>query len=286
VSILRDQLFSSAPWFESLTEGDESMWPVWRITRSAEPGWWVGMLECASWYARQHHLLDHYRKRLGAISKRDLTIECGEAEGRSSTDPIWQIVNELIVAHYLEQVLSWRFVAHEPCGRQCSRGDWLMRTPSGRTAFVEVKTILEPPVGASGVYSAPVVQPRLRNVLKGAYSRLPRDDDGKVVVLIGSGEILRITHGILGGSVFATLFGQLQVRFNVSLGGQMENARLTPSFREMFVQPEKHRSLGTLAVLPLHGMDDPSVGFYAIHNPFSDGPSRIPREDWKGARQA
>jgi hypothetical protein len=267
LSDLRPLLFGGLKTFDQLTASDPQLWPVWRITRCDEPAWWVGLLSAAAAFAEDHGLLSVYRAKLDAIPIAELRVAKGDAERRSSTFPVWEIVNELIVARLLERALGWTYSVHEPRGRGGHRGDWEFHLPTGGTVFVEVKSLSEPDRVSSGVYSRPSFAPRLRNVLKGAYVQLPDDGRATLVVIVGH-DVMRIPFGVMHGDLFQSLYGQMQITFQV-MPYDPTSVKLSPSFREMFIHGGKHRRLGCIAGLSYGGIDEPSIQLYAIQNPFS-----------------
>lgn len=276
---LRSLLFAGIPTFDRLTEHDPNLWPVWRITRSDEPAWWIGALSAAAAFAREHNLLDDYRAKLGSISVSEFRVDKSDAEGRSSTSAVWEIVNELLAARLLERGLGWRFDSHEPQGRGTHRGDWQFVSPSGRTVFVEVKSLAEREwVGGGGM--RPSFAPKMRSVLKGAYPQLPDDGRATLVVVVGR-ELTKISFGIMHGDLFQALYGQMQITFNV-MPYDPSSVRLAPSFREMFTHGGKHRRLGWVTGLVLTGVDEPALRLYAIHNPFANDSVTMPAEDYAG----
>ncbi|MBY0491038.1 MAG: hypothetical protein K2R93_14440 [Gemmatimonadaceae bacterium] len=214
-----------------------------------------------------------------------MTHARAKREQRGSTDPIWDIANELIVAAYLERLVGWTYLAHEPPGRGSHKGEWAFRTLSGRTVFVEVKSLHESEELPTGVYSRSVQGPRIRGVLKGAYKQLPNDDRATLVVLVSRGEVLRLPFGILFGDIFQSLFGQMQIRFPVGAAFHSGAMRMTPSFVDTFVQSGKHRQLGVVAGLSISGDERPKARFYAIHNPYARESCRLPPSDFDGIAQ-
>lgn len=275
---LRHLLFAGIPTFDRLSNADTNLWPAWRITRSDEPAWWIGALSAAAAFARDHDLLDSFRSKLSSIPISELRTDKSDAEGRSSTFPIWEIVNELLVARLLERGLGWRFDLHEPQGRGTRLGDWQFVSPSGRSVFVEVKSLSEREMFSSGVHSKPSFAPRLRGVLKGAYAQLPDDGRATLVVVVGR-ELTKISFGIMHGDLFQALYGDMQVTFRV-MPYDPSSLRLAPSFREMFTHRGKHRRLGWVAGLVVTGMDEPALKLYAIHNPFAHESVTMPGEDY------
>lgn len=280
----RELLFAEAPWYAELSEDKPETWGAWRVTKSSEDAWWKHILQVAALFAAEHNLVSAYRGRLAGISIGDLTIERAQREGRRSTDPIWDIANELIVGCYLERVMGWTFVEHEPQGHATCRGDWQFAARSGRQIFVEVKSLHEPERVTTGVYSRPSYTRRIRTVLKEAYRQLPDDGRATLIVLVGWGQLLGIPFGIVHGDVFQSLFGQMQITFQV-MPYSGDSVRMGPSFRDMFVQGSKHRRLGVVAGMVVSGMDTPGIGFYAIHNPFANTGCRLATSDVEPATQ-
>jgi hypothetical protein len=198
--------------------------------------------------------------------------------------PVWEIANELVVARYLERVLGWQYVRHEPPGRHDHRGDWEF-TSASRQVFVEVKSLRELMyLGNGGVYSRPDYRPRIRSALVRAYEQLPADGPATLVVLVGN-DLLKLPGGHLAhGDLFQALFGKTIITLKV-LPFDPESVRVGPSFREMWVQGTKHRRLGCVAGLILSGMELPRPNFYAIHNPFAHTPVRLTQLDVEPATQ-
>ncbi|MCU0649685.1 MAG: hypothetical protein MUF00_16970 [Gemmatimonadaceae bacterium] len=284
-SDLRPLLFDGAPWYASLKAGHADTFGLWRVTKSPEEAYWAHLLSLAASFAQRHGLLEPYRIRIAGIPLQALTHSSAQREHRASTDQLWDVTNELIVAAYLERLLGWTYLQHEPQGRASHRGEWEFRTPSGRVVFVEVKSLHESEEVPRGVYSRGVQRDRIHAVLKGAYQQLPNDDRATLVVLVGRGELPRISHGILYGDIFQSLFGQMQVRFPVGVDVEEARVRVTPSFRDMFVQRAKHRRLGVIAGLALGGLELPLARFYAIHNPYAHENCRLPASDFADIHQ-
>ena len=281
---LRPLLFDETSWFAELEESTNDYWVVWRVTKSQEPAWWKELLIAAAAFAQDHDLLPEYRRRFAGIPVRALSDSAADTERRQAVAPIWQIANELTVALYLERALGWTLESHEPAGFRHRIGDWQFRTGGGKPVFVEVKSLVEPELPGSGVFSRGIASDRLTSVLKGAYKQLPRDDRATLVVVVGFGLILEISHGIMHGDLFQTLFGRIQITFNV-LPYVPGSERMGPSFQEMFAHAGKHRRLGCVAGLRIGGSDAPGLGFYAIHNPFADASVQLRREDLAHCRQ-
>ena len=281
---LRLLLFEDCAWYRDLDQDTKDLWVAWRITKSDEPAWWRELLIVAAAFARDHDLLSEYRRRFAGISAQALSDTAGKTLNRSSVSPIWEIANELIVGRYLEKVLGWIFRAHEPEGYRGRKGEWQFESPSGREVFVEVKSLVEREFGGAGVYSRGIQSRRLTSVLKGAYKQLPRDGRSTLVVIVGSGEILRIPFGITHGDLFQTLYGATQITFNV-MPYVAGSEKMGPSFYDMFAHAGKHRRLGCVAGLKVGGLDTPGLGFYAIHNPFAAESARLTPQDFDDARQ-
>jgi hypothetical protein len=278
----RHLLFADAPWYAALNADSPGMWGAWRIAKSNEDAWWKHVLHVAAVFASEHNYLPAYRARFAGIPAAELTVDRAERDGRSSTDPIWDIANELIVARYLERVLKWQLEQREPAGRATRRGDWQFITRSGRSVFVEVKSLHEPESPTASTYSCPVYTSRIRSVLKAAYSQLPDDGRATLVVLVSKGDLLRIPFGIMHGDIFQSLFGQMQVTFQV-MPYDPNSVRLAPSFHDMFVQGSKHRRLGLVAGMVISGMDEPGIRFYGVHNPFANEGCQIVDQDLASA---
>ncbi len=265
---LRADFFSGLDWYETLTaptSGREKT--AWYVAKGLEPWWFVQALNAALAFAVEHELVDVYRQRFAGIRPQEL---------RTVVFPIWEIANELLAARYVERVFGWRFDQHEPVGRGTRRGDWQFVAPSGRTVFVEVKSIREAELGG-GVYSLDFT-PRVRSVLARAYQQLPADDRGVLVVLVGGLTLDAPIENPMVGFLFGALFGRFQVTFQV-LPYEAKTVRAGPSFRDMLVQPKKHRRLGCVAALRPGGMVEPDFGFYAIHNPFAYSEVRLSPDD-------
>jgi hypothetical protein len=281
---LRPLLFGGTSWYATLDETTPDYWVLWRITKSDEPAWWRELLIGAAAFARDHGVLPNFRRRIEGIALRSLSDAAGDSERRPSAAPIWGIANELIVGLYLERALSWRLLQHEPRGFGERVGEWQFCTTSGRTVFVEVKSLVEPERVGTGVYMRGVASDRLTAVLRGAYKQLPRDDRATLVVVVGSGEILSVPFGIMHGDLFQTLFGRMQITFKV-LPYVEGSERVGPSFYDTFANAGKHRRLGCVAGLKVGGMDTPGLGFYVIHNPYADQAMCLTPVDFPNTRQ-
>ena len=278
----REQMFADAEWYRGLAKplpGETSAW----YTVKAPDRWEAELLSTAGKFAVDHQLLDHYRRRFQGIVLADLAPARAKAQRRSVCSPIWVIAHELVVGAYLEHVLGWALEAHEPLGNKLSKGDWQFRTPEGQSVFVEVKTALEPmPMPTTGVFSKGVKDKQIREILRGAYKQLPTDDRSTLVVIVGY-DMLEISHGILFGDLFQTLFGAFQLKFRPFA----EDLGFTagPSLREMHVHGTKHRQLGCVAGMYLSGIDFPKLEFYAIDNPFAHGSKRLPARTFERCRR-
>jgi hypothetical protein len=280
---LRPLLFDGLPWYNSLEEPSAGVESAW-YTIKGYISWGGPLLSVAAGYAREKGLLATYRERFRQIAPHDLTPAAARSAGRKVTDPIWSIANELIVACYLERVLRWRFVAHDPPGRDNRVGDWLFDAPSGRRVFVEVKSPDEPnPAQDSGAHCVPVRAARVRKLVSNAYGQLPKSDCATLVVIVGE-DLVRIQGSLVYGDVFQSLFGALQLSFTVESADP--SPRLGPSFRDMLVHRSKHRELGCIAGMHVSGFPEkPRLLLYAIDNPFARPGRRIPPPDLLNARR-
>jgi hypothetical protein len=281
---LRHLLFDGTSWYANLTSAAPDHWVLWRISKADESAWWRELLICVAAYARDHDLLPSFRRKIEGIPSNSLSDSSGNREARSAVAPVWEIVNELVVAMYLERALGWRLLQAEPAGYKSRRGDWEFTAPSGRTVFVEVKSLVEPEPTASAVFMRGVAADRLTSVLRGAYRQLPKDGRSTLVVVAGFGPILGIPHGIMFGDLFQTVFGKMQVTFSV-LPYVEGSERVGPAFHDMFAHAGKHRRLGCVAGMKIGGTDQPGLGFYAIHNPFAQPDVRLSMEDLPRTRQ-
>jgi hypothetical protein len=277
-------LFDGTGWYTGLEQNTRDHWVLWRITKSEEAAWWRELLIGAAAFARDHDVLSSYRARIEGVPLKSLSDSAGKAEMRPSVSPLWEITNELIVGMYLERALGWKFIQHEPQGHGRRVGEWQFSATSGRTVFVEVKSLLEAERTDTSCYIRGIASARVTDVLRGAYRQLPRDDRATLVVLVGTGDILPIPFGIMHGDLFQTLFGRMQLTFNV-LPYVEGSERLAPSFYDMFAHAGKHRRLGCVAGLQIGGLDTPGLGFYAIHNPYADSGCRLRPEDFPATRQ-
>ena len=280
---LRPLLFEDATWFDGLSDDTPGHWVLWRITKSAETAWWREVLIAAAAFARDHDLLREYRRRFAGVDYNALADSHRDGHGSDVLAPLWYIANELITGMYLERALGWTLVAHEPCGYRDCVGDWEFLTPTGRTAFVEVKSIVESSP-AGGVFWRGVASDRLTSVLRGAYRQLPRDTRSTMVVVAGNGLITALSHEVMFTDLFQTLFGQMQISFTV-MPYVEGSERVHPSFYDTFAHAGKHRRLGCVVGLNIGGLDTPGLVFYAIHNPYADAKCRFTREDFGDALQ-
>src|SRR5690242_16320263 len=212
---LRPLFFAGFAWYDGLAPpvGEPSAWWVAKSAGPEDPNPWVDTLNAALAFAVEHDLVDQYRARFGGISSGDLHPERARREGRNCATPIFEIANELLVARYLERVFEWRYTAREPPGHKAHVGDWQFATPRGRAVFVEVKTVRERE-RPSGVFSANFA-PGLRTLVARAYKQLPLDDRGVLVVLVGGLKLHLPAQNPLLGDLFAALFGDYQITFQV-----------------------------------------------------------------------
>jgi hypothetical protein len=279
---LRHLLFEDAAWFSALTQHTPDMWVLWRVTKTQEQAWWRELLIAAAAFARDHDLLIRYKKAFAGIRSGDLSDSAGDRDHRSPVNPIWEIAYELIVGLFLEHGLGWRYLGHEPRGHRSHVGDWAFEAPSGRSVFVEVKSVLEPEMRGSGVFSRGPAMVRLTAVLRGAYKQLPRDSRSTMVVLAGNGLATTMAHDVMFTDLFQTLYGRMQVSMSV-LPYVEGSARVGPSFYDTFANAGKHRRLGCVAGLHVAGNEQPGLVFYAIHNPYADQSSQLTSEDFGDA---
>ncbi len=281
---LRSELFGQFEWAKQLRRSRYANAPVARaIIERTEPAWWIALLNVALYYAKSKGLYEHYIGRLSSLRPSQFYEYVANAEGHEEELPLWEILNELVVAAYLEHALGWIYVAHEPEGTPPKRGDWQFLSPSGRTVFVEVKSIAERRPRGNAVFMRGSYAPRIRSVLGRAYRQLPDDERSTLVVLVADW-MLEISHGIVLGDFSAALFGEYVVTFPVMVD-EPEIYYAGPSFREMHVNGTKHRRLGAAAGLRVFGQDVPILSFYAIHNPFSRPAHQIPAGDFGNATQ-
>jgi hypothetical protein len=284
VKDLRQEIFASFGWYKQLERaGFEGAPIVKALVARTKPAWWIDLLNVALHYACDKGLLDTYSARLATLRTSEFREDVAIAEGREPDFPLWEILNELIVAAYLEHVLGWRYVSHEPLGATPKRGDWQFVSHSGRTVFVEVKSIAERLPYGDGAFMRGSYASRLRGVLARAYKQLPDDERSTLVVLVADWT-LEISHGIFFGDLSAALFGEYVVKFSVMMP-KPEVTYAGPSFREMHVTGTKHRRLGAVAGLRVLGQDVPVLHFYAIHNPFCRASHEVPADAFGLATQ-
>lgn len=264
---LRDALWSGCPWFDSLERPVDETPSAWFLAKGDPSAWYVAVANIGIHYCRARGLESHYRKHFEAIAPKDLSNAKARAERRSPAFPIWELLNELIAAAFLESILGWQFDAHEPPGHRQSRGDWQFITECGQKIFVEVKSIGEAEVG-EWVGTRASRAPRIRAILKRAYRQLPDNRPTVVVIAGNNSEALRAPFGIAHSDLFHAFFGETIVRMKFD-GVEMSEPRLGPSFREMFVHREKHSRLGAAIGLNLTGIGAPLPLIYAIQNPFA-----------------
>lgn len=274
---LRPVFFGDAEWYKGLDKPRNDELSAWYLTKTPENAWWVQLLNVSFEFATRHGLKQEYQRRFAGILPSELRPDRAQNEGRTVTHPIWQIANELIVGRYLEGVLGWQLQCHSPPGRKQFRGDWQFRSTGGREVFVEVKTMREAERlrGGTGVYSRPDYRPRIRSALTEAYKQLPDDGRATLVVLVGD-EVMSISHGIMHGDLFQSLYGQMQITFTVLPEYDPKTVKLGPSFHDMFVQHAKHRRIGWAAGLIIRGLGQPGLRFYGIQNPYAHETVRLP----------
>jgi hypothetical protein len=273
-------MFGGLPWYESLSKPEASgITSAWYVARDTDPEWSVCLLEAALRYAEDKDLWDVFRQRFEGISVGDVSLARANAENWEADFNIWEIATELVVAAYLEHSLGWTFRSYEPLGNAPRRGDWEFISPSRRRTFVEVKTVCEAqwrPI--SGGSFRPSHAARISSLLARAYRQLPDDDRSTLVVIVGT-DLVQIPFGVMHGDLFASLFGQFVVKFNV-MTPRPEITFAGPSFREMLVGHTKRRRLGAVAGLVLRGLSSPAPLFYSIHNPFAHAGARLDGSDF------
>jgi len=259
---LRPVFFERLDWYQALRPEDGASW---NVVRGPNKSWYTRSLNAALAFALDHRLYDTYRARFAGLSIKALRPA---ADGHSSAFAIWGVANELLGARYLERRFQWTLDLHEPPGRSRHVGDWQFVTPSGRTVFVEVKSVPDarlPPRQAASVNFTPTV----RSHLARACRQLPADGRATLVLLVGGCVILDISERFpVINPLLEALFGAYQVRFNV-MPYDPDTLEAGPSLYDMLVQPRKHTRLGCVAALLPGGRDYPTLRFYAIHNPFA-----------------
>ncbi len=260
-------LFDGLDWYQSLPAPENGGSYVWYVVKGPLDDLWARLLNAALRFAADHDLIEVYRKKFAGVSLSDFQPSRAKKERRSQAFPIWRIANELLVARYLERVLNWKFTTHEPKGAADFVGDWQFAAPSGKAVFVEVESPGEPdPAPSSGAYSEAIPTGRVQRLLKEAYRQLPDDDRATFVVLVGGRTLWTAPYAPLIGAVPSALFGSYGVTVRV-LPYDPNSVREGPSFHNMFVHADKNRGLGCVGALRPAGLDDPTLAFYAIHNP-------------------
>ncbi len=272
---LRAQMFNGLPWFHALTRPPAPrITSAWYVAKDQDAEWNVCLLEAALQYAKNRGLWSTYRRRFEGIGVGDVSLARANAENREADFVIWEIAAELVAAAYLEHVLRWTFCRHEPPGDRKRLGDWEFETPDGKLVFVEVKTLCEPQWRpTSGGYFRRSQAGRLGKLLSRAYRKLPADDRATLVVVVGF-DLIRIPFSLVQSDLFASLFGQFVVKFNVMTPAP-QVTYAGPSFREMLVGHTKRRRLGVVAGLVLRGLSSPMPLLYSLHNPFAYDAARI-----------
>lgn len=271
----RVEFFGGARWYPRLIEpvDEPSAWSV--VKGPLEDDMWAMLLNAALGFALAHDLLDPYRKRFEGLSLGHFTLTRAEKEGRTQSFPIWDIANELVVGSYLERVLGWRLTAYRPPGKGQHVGEWQFKTGTEQSVFVEVKSLKEPIIRPSAnAYSHGIDAGRIAKVLDKAYDQLPNNDCGTLVVLVGNRPLWTHPTAPLVGAVPAALFGHFGISFQV-LPYDPESERAGPSFHDTFVQEKKNRKLGCVAALRPAGLEEPTLAFYAIHNPYAHESAKI-----------
>lgn len=272
-------MFSGMAWYESIERpGDPSAQSAWYTAVDPEPEWNVCLLRAALSYCAEVRLWDDFRVRFAGIAPADVASARAVAEDRGADLPIWEIASELVVAAYLQHVCGWKLLRYEPPGNGLCRGDWEFESPSGRVTFVEVKTIRESVADYFGSGALQQAAKKCQHVLARAYKQLPCDERATLVVLIGK-HTVRPLSGLMLSGPFVALFGPYIVRFPI----YTPNARISyagPSFYDMLVGHTKRRRLGAVAGLSLRGLCEPTLEFYAIHNPFAHSACRLPSSDF------
>jgi hypothetical protein len=280
----RRRMFEGSPWFERLPAPESGITAVSLLAKGEENRWEIQLLNVALAFAIDHGLEETYRTKFAGISLNALMPARAIHEGRGVSTPLWEIANELVVGCLVERGLGWKYQEYEPPGRHGRRGEWQFQSPSKREIFVEVKSLREAEDVGSGAFSRPDYRSRIRSSLTEAYKQLPDDGRASLVVLVGN-SILSISHGIMLGDVFAALFGRYQISFPANQPLDTGFFTAGPSFHDTYVQRGKHRSLGCVAGLVVRGLGQPSIGFYAIPNPWAHKNVRFPESDLRDARR-
>lgn len=182
---LRPQLFSGMCWYDSLEPplaGERSAWFQFKAPMDADEVFTCRpsreLLNDVLQYTQLRCVWEHYDQRLHGVSAKSLTPEEADSQGKSVTAPLWEVLNEPFAALFLERVLGWSYIEHEPPGKDRRRGDWMMATESGDTVFVEVKTTSEAPRGA-GAFD---YESQVWNAVDGAHRQVSRATATLVVV--------------------------------------------------------------------------------------------------------
>ena len=279
---LRPLLFDGCAWYQNLAPSDDALPSAWYSTRGEDE--WAGLLlSSAAAFAQRHGLVEVFRKRFEGIHARELSPTRAASMERMVTAPILAIAHELVVACFLEKVMDWSFDKHEPLGYKGARGDWEFITPSGRSVFVEVKTIEEPEFTERNGFINPEPElARIRSTVRHAYPQLPDDHRCTLVVLVGR-EIMGLVGGILFSNLFQAMFGRFEVRFKPFQPDREFSGG--PSMHNMLVHTTKHRRVGCAAGMHIVGTDVPHVLFYAVDNPYANPEKRIPHDDLANANR-
>lgn len=270
----RAEFWSGSEWFDSLDEPRDGISSAWWLAKGDRSSWFAVVANLGLAYCLRRGLRDHFRRRFQSIPAKDVSHARAHAERRSASFPIWEILSELVAAAFVEGALGWRYASHEPPGHQMARGDWEFVTHEGCSVFIEVKTLGEW-VHGEWVGIRPSYSSRLSAVLKRAYRQLPRDRPTLVIIVGTNSEILRMPFGLLHSDLFEAFFGRTIVRMKFD-GVQATDPSMGPSFRNMFVQRQKHSRLGAAIALNLRGLEAPRPEFYGITNPFARPESALP----------
>lgn len=281
---LRPLLFAGARWYETLEEPGPDEESAWYVAKSPEPfSWPTKVLSAAAAFAVDHGILPTYRARFAGVRAIDITAKRAERERRNASTKIWEIAHELIAGRFLERVLGWEFLQHEPAGAENCRGEWEFRTNRGRTVFVEVKTVAEREYYENtGAFSRGPKVSRIESLVRRAYPQLPDDGRANLVILAGR-EIFALPAGILHGDLFQAMFGRMEVRFEPL--SDDKTMRRGPSRRGTLVNQTKNRRVGCIAGLRLVGLDLPEVQFHAIDNPYATDHCRLLEDELANAHR-
>lgn len=183
---LREEFLLNAPWYSALEQPIKGSQSAWYFAKGPADRAQIALVNHALAFAKHNALDGHYKALLAGISPSAPTPERARSEGRGVCFPLFEVLNELIVATLLCGALGWRCAGHEPLGHRAKRGDWEFALASGKHVFVEVKSLSEPDYG-DGVFTKPSSTARISNVLKRAYKQLPHDERATVVVLVAEG---------------------------------------------------------------------------------------------------